>query len=212
MTSDLDAILFIGRRVLLSSCGLGRFFSQCAALRCKLQMRGFPQSKSLSLHRTDWTPSLALFHPPSALFITLPHCDQQLTFLLPFHCVSLFTHLKYQGLLLKKKRKHHTIHHVHTHTRSDISTALVGNSCFLIKSKQPLAEFLPCYLTPATHLINRWPHDAQVISFVQRVEGVKSLPHMSKSWLHSKHNTTKLQVHHTLAPAHIVALKYVRLF
>lgn len=48
----------------------------------------------------------------------------------------------------------------------------------------------------------------QVISFVQWVKGVKWLPHMLKTWLHSKHNTTKLQLqhHHTPAPAHNVAL------
>lgn len=97
-----------------------------------------------------------------------------------------------------------------THTHSDISTVLVVKSCFLIKSKQPLAEFLPCYLTQATEFINLWLHDSQVISFVQRVEGAKCLPHVSKTWLHSKHNTTKLQVHHTLAPAHDVALKYAQ--
>lgn len=41
----------------------GDIFSQRAALRCKQEMRGFPQSKSLSLHRTDWTPPPALSCP-----------------------------------------------------------------------------------------------------------------------------------------------------
>lgn len=36
------------------------------------------------------------------------------------------------------------------------------NSCFLIKSKQPLTELLPCYLTPASHLISLCSPDAQL--------------------------------------------------
>lgn len=77
----------------------GDVFSQCAALRCKQEMRGFPQSKSLSPHRTDCTPSPCPLLPSSILPPSLSHT---VTSTLPlFYCVSFFTHLKYQGLLRK---------------------------------------------------------------------------------------------------------------
>lgn len=89
-------------------------FSQHAARRCKQDTSALPPSKSLSL---STTPSLTLIYPPS---ITLPHCDQHLTFT-PFLLHALFffffffsTHLKFQSLLLGK---YHTIHRVHKPTR-----------------------------------------------------------------------------------------------
>lgn len=44
----------------------------------------------------------------------------------------------------------------------------------------------------------------QVASFLQRVEGTKRPPHMLKTWQHSKHNSTKLQLqrYHTPTSAH----------
>lgn len=48
-----------------------------------------------------------------------------------------------------------------THTCIPLQSCQL-NSCFLIKSKQPLTELLPCYLTPATHLISLCSPDAQL--------------------------------------------------
>lgn len=120
------------------------FFSQCAALRCKLEMRGFPQSKSLSLHRADWTPLLALLYPPSAPFITLPHCDQQLTFLLPF-IVCPFSHISNTRVYYQKKKKNLTIHHVYTHSLGYLHSA----SCQVLfpNQKQTAISRVPSLLS-----------------------------------------------------------------
>lgn len=79
----------------------GDIFSQRAALRCKQDMSGFPQSKSLSPYRADSTPSLALVYPPSASSITLPHCDQHLT-LTPFLLCVLFHTSQIPGFIIEK--------------------------------------------------------------------------------------------------------------
>lgn len=109
LTLDLDVILDCihwSQGAFFQALVRGDIFPQRTALRCTQEMSGFPRSKSLSPHRTDSPPSLALVRPPPAPSITLPHRDQRLT-LTPFSCgASFFTHLKHQGLLLRKTSKH----------------------------------------------------------------------------------------------------------
>lgn len=132
-------ILFIGHRALLSSCG--DVFSLCAAPRYKQEMRGFPLSKSLSLDREDWTPSLALTPSFShTVTSTLP--------LLPF-IVSTLSHVSNTTLY-------------YWTTQQPLCSHISTNCCLQIKSKQPLKELLPCCCIPVTHLINRCPRDARL--------------------------------------------------
>lgn len=102
--------------------------------------------------------------PPSILpSITLPHRDRHLT-LTPFSlCVLFFSpHISNTrgGLLLRENN----ITPSAVRDKHRLAYLAEPNSCFLIKSKQPLAELLPCYLTPATHLINPRSPDAEARS------------------------------------------------
>lgn len=83
----------------------GDIFSQRAARRRKQEMSGFPPSKSLSLHRADSTPSLALVCPPSAPSITLPHHDQHLT-LTPISLCVFFHTTQTPGFITEKASHH----------------------------------------------------------------------------------------------------------
>lgn len=142
LTWDLDVILdFIHWSQSVSSrlWSRGMFSHSVQPCVAHMEVSRFPRSQSLSLHGTGLTPSLALVYPP---FINLPPSYPHSLFIMcPF-----FTHPKHQGLLL---REYHAFHRVHKHT-------LTGqpNSCFLIKSKQPLTELLPRYLKLVSHLIN----------------------------------------------------------
>lgn len=73
------------------------------------------------------------------------------------------------------------------HRTNNFSLALLKpDSCFLIKSKQPLSELLPRYLTPGETLNQSAAlSSGRVVegrggsrSHVRRVESVKRLPHM----------------------------------
>ena len=98
--------------------------------------------------------------PPSILpSITLPLCDRQ-----PYPH-SLFIvwppHISNTGGLLLPENNITPSAMCNKHRLAYLAEP---NSCFLIKSKQPLAELLPCYLTPATHLINPCSPDAEAHS------------------------------------------------
>ncbi len=77
-------------------------------------MSEFSLSESLSLHITDWTPSLALICPPSALSITLPHSDQHLT-RTPFLLCGLFHTSQIPGFIIEKTSRHPPCAQTYTH-------------------------------------------------------------------------------------------------
>lgn len=130
----------------------GDFLTACVANRTQVH---FLQSKSLSL---STTPCLTLIYPPSAPSIILPHCDQHLTLTPSFYYVPFSFFLSPKFIIGKIPRRPSC---AQTYTCIPLQSCQL-NSCFLIKSKQPLTELLPCYLTPATHLISLCSPDAQL--------------------------------------------------
>lgn len=117
LTLDLDAILhFIHWSPSVSlKLRSGEIFSHSVQL-CAANRRWVDILRVNHYHCTEQTrhpllPSSILPLLPPSLFHTVTSTLPHTPFF--FYCVSFFTHLKYQGLLL---RKHHTIHGVHKHT------------------------------------------------------------------------------------------------
>lgn len=101
----------------------------------------------------DTLPSLALVYPPSVLSINLAHRDHHLTFTPFLLCVLFFpsTHLKYQGLLL---RKYHTVCCVHKHTLTYLHSAGQLEHLFP-NQKQTAINRAPSLLSPAGESLNQ---------------------------------------------------------
>lgn len=131
----------------------------------------------------------ALPCPPSS---PLPHFDQNLT-LTPFSlCVLRYHTSEPPGFVIQK---------------SWLQPWRLHISSFLIKSKQPLRELPPHHHRGQVASSIRalvMLASLLVSSFLRRVNGAKRLPHKLKTWLNSKHNSTKVQWqrHHTPTSAH----------
>lgn len=130
----------------------------------------------------------ALPCPPS---ITLPHCKHNLT-LTPFSLCMLRYHRSETAEFVIQKT---WLQSWRPHIPS-----------FLIKSKQQLRELPLHYRRQVASSIFSLMmlSSLLVISFQQRVEGTKRLPHVLKTWLHHKHKSTKLQLqrHYTPTSTH----------
>lgn len=152
-------------------------WSQSIFFKASVLERQFPTACSDALQTEKKKNSLGLIYP----LLSLSHTVISTAPSLPSSHVSFSTHLKYCGLLLGK---YPTIPCVYKHTLTNLHGAGEPNSCFPIKSKQPLPVLLPCYLVPASNL-----------SICVVLKKKKKLPCMIKTGLHSKYNSPTPPVH-----------------
>lgn len=134
-------------------CGGGEIFSQ-HALQTGHKCTSFRVNHYLCPQRPLSPSSILPLLPPSfshTVTSTLPS--------LPFFITCPFSFFLYPKFIIGKIS--HRPSCAQTYTCIPLQSCQL-NSCFLIKSKQPLTELLPCYLTPATHLISLCSPDAQL--------------------------------------------------
>lgn len=117
--------------------------------------------------------------PSSTLPPSLSHRrDRHLPLPPPFKSTSLLFFSHTPGFIMKRTSRHRT--------NNSLPALLKPDSCFLIKSKQPLSELLPRYLTPGETLNQSAALSSDWVvgghggsrSHVWQVESVKRLPHM----------------------------------